>query len=136
MSNNYYCPFCKCNMNIGSSLVLAVKSPTSERGILFLETELGDYNKTTHPEFHLKEGTGYKFYCPACHGTLNKENNPKLVKLHMVDEKGKQCEINISNIIGENFTYQIADKKVKVYGPDAGRYRKYLDVPAEYQKYL
>ena len=136
MPNNYYCPYCKCNMNIDNSLVLGVKSSSGERGIVFLETELGDYSRTTHPEFQLKEGEGYKFYCPACHATLNKQENPKLVKLHMVDDKGKECEINISNIIGEHCTYKIQDRKVKAYGPDAATYRKYLDVPAEYRKYL
>ncbi len=75
MSNNYYCPNCRCNMNIGNSLVISVKSPDNERGLMFLETELGDYNKQTHPEFKLKKGVEYKFYCPACHAKLNMEEN-------------------------------------------------------------
>ena len=136
MSNNYYCPFCKCNMNIRNSLVFGVKSSSGERGIVFLETELGDYSRTTNPEFQLKEGEAYKFYCPACHAVLNKEEQRNLVRLHMTDEKGKESEIIISNIIGEQCTYKIQDKEVRAYGPDAERYRKYLDVPSEYRKYI
>ncbi len=78
----------------------------------------------------------YKFYCPVCHFKLNKEENFNLVKVHMTDDNGKEVEINISNIIGEYCTYKIQEKKVESFGPDAKRYRNYLDVPDEYRKYL
>jgi hypothetical protein len=136
MPNNYSCPECKSKMNVGNSLVFSAKSPDNERGLVFLDTELGNYTKTTHPEFELQEGVEYKFYCPVCHFKLNKEENFNLVKVHMIDENGKEVEINISNIIGEHCTYKIQEKKVEAFGPDAKRYSNYLDVPDEYQKYL
>ena len=136
MPNNYSCPECKSKMNIGSSLVFSAKSPQNERGLIFLDTELGNYDKTTNPDFDLHEGLEYKFYCPVCHFKLNKEENFNLVKVHMTDENGKEFEINISNIIGEHCTYKIQEKVVEAYGPDAKRYTKYLDVPPEYHKYL
>jgi hydrogenase 3 maturation protease len=136
MSNKYYCPICTSNMNIGSVLVFSAKSPDNEKGLIFLETELGNYSKTTHPEFELREGVEYKFYCPVCHAKLNKADLPNLVRVEMVDEEGKKYEINISNIIGEHCTYQIEEKEVKVFGPHSERYRKYLDVPEEYRKYI
>lgn len=136
MSNNYLCPICRSNISIGSSLVFSAKSPDNEKGLIFLNTELGDYTRTTHPDFELHEGVKYKFYCPVCHAKLNKEENPNLVKVHMTDEDGKEFEINISNIIGECCTYKIHDKKAEAFGPDADRYRKYLDLPVEYRKYL
>lgn len=123
-------------MNIGSSLVFSAKSPQNERGLIFLDTELGNYTKTTNPDFELHEGLEYKFYCPVCHFKLNKEENFNLVRVYMTDEKGKEFEINISNIIGEHCTYKIQEKKVEAYGPDAKRYSQYLDVPSEYHKYL
>jgi hypothetical protein len=136
MTNNYSCPECKSRMNIGSSLVFSAKSPNNERGLIFLDTELGSYTKKTHPDFELKEGVDYKFYCPVCHFKLNKADNPHLVKMYMSDDTGKEYEINISNIIGEHCTYKITEKKVEAYGPDAERYRKYLDLPSEFRKYL
>jgi len=136
MSNNYLCPICRSHISIGSSLVFSAKSPDNEKGLIFLNTELGDYTRTTHPDFELHEGVEYKFYCPVCHAKLNKEENPNLVKVHMTDEDGKEFEINISNIIGECCTYKIHDKKAEAFGPDADRYRKYLDLPVEYRKYL
>ncbi len=54
----------------------------------------------------------------------------------MTDDSGKEFEINISNIIGEHCTYKIQDKSAEAFGPDAERYRKYLDLPLEYHKYL
>jgi hypothetical protein len=136
MSNNYSCPECKSKMNIGSSLVFSAKSPDNERGLIFLDTELGSYTKRTHPDFELQEGADYKFYCPVCHFKLNKADNPHLVKVYMSDDTGKEFEINISNIIGEHCTYKIEEKKVEAFGPDAERYRKYLDLPTEFHKYL
>ena len=136
MSNNYFCPICKSNMNIGDALVLSAKSPDNEKGIIFLDTELGNYTKKTHPDFKLHKGMEYKFYCPVCHAKLNKQENPNLVKLLMTDEAGKEYEINISNIIGEHCTYKIKDKETEAYGPDAEKYRKYIDLPSEYRKYL
>ena len=136
MPNNYSCPECKSKMNIGSSLVFSAKSPGNERGLIFLNAELGNYTKTTHPDFQLREGVEYKFYCPVCHFKLNKEDKSNLVKVHMTDESGKEFEILISNIIGERCTYKIQEKKVEAFGPDAKRYSKYLDVPPEYHKYL
>ena len=123
-------------MNIGSSLVFSAKSPDNERGLIFLDTELGSYSKRTHPDFELQEGVQYKFYCPVCHFKLNKTDNPHLVKVHMSDDAGKEYEINISNIIGEHCTYKIEEKRVEAYGPDADRYSKYLDLPTEFHKYL
>lgn len=136
MANNFYCPICQSNINIGNSLVFSAKSPENEKGLIFLDTELGNYIKTTHPDFKLKEGVEYKFYCPVCHAKLNKTENPNLVKMFMTDESGNEFEINISNIIGEHCTYKIKDRETEAYGPDAERYRKYLDVPGEYRKYL
>ena len=136
MSNNYSCPECKSRMNIGNSIVFSAKSPDNERGLIFLDTELGNYSRTTHPDFKLHEGKEYTFYCPVCHAKLNKQDKSHLVKVHMTDERGKVYEINISNIIGEQCTYKIQQKKVEAFGPDAKRYSKYLDVPPEYHKYL
>lgn len=136
MTNNYYCPICKSNMNIGNSVVISAKSPDNEKGLIFLDAELGNYTKTTHPEFKLQKGVEYKFYCPVCHAKLNRQDNSHLVGLHMTDETGKEYEIIISNIIGEQCTYKIKDKETEAYGPDADKYRKYIDVPSEYRKYL
>ena len=136
MANNYYCPLCKSNINIGDSIVFSAKSPDNEKGLIFLNTELGNYTRTTHPDFELREGVEYKFYCPVCHAKLNKEENHHLVKVHMTDETGKEFEINISNIIGEQCTYKIKDKTAEAYGPHADHYRKYYDLPLEYRKYL
>ena len=136
MANNYFCPICRSNMNIGTSLVFSAKSPDNEKGLLFLDTELGNYTKMTHPDFQLHNGVEDKFYCPVCHSKLNKEDNPQLVKVYMTDESGKEFEIMISNTIGEHCTYKIQDKAAEAFGRDAKRHEKYLDVPLEYRKYL
>ena len=136
MSNNYFCPICRSNMSIGNSLVFSAKSPENKRGLLLLDTELGNYTKRTHPDFQLEEGVEYKFYCPVCHAKLNKEDNTNLVLVHMTDGEGKDLEIYISNIIGEHCTYKIKDRSGVAFGSHVARYVKYLDVPMEDRKYL
>lgn len=136
MDDDYLCPFCKCQMRIENAFVFGVKSKDGKRGIIFLDPELGNYSKTTHPSFKLVAGQDYKFYCPACHATLNTRENQNLVKVHMVDSKGTEYDLFISNIIDEKCTFKTRDKEIETFGPDAERYKKYFDLPQEYKKYL
>jgi len=136
MTNDYFCPFCKCQMRIKNALVFGVKSRDGKRGIIFLHPELGNYTKTTHPSFKLKTGEDYKFYCPACHAVLNTSEKNNLVKVNMTDKEGNHYDVFISNIIGEKCTYTVKDKQLEAYGPDMERYKKYFDLSPEYKKYL
>jgi len=136
MRYDYYCPICKGQLRVGDNLVFTAKSKTNNKGLVFLSPELGNYTTTKHPSFEIKEGEEYLFQCPICHATLNKEENKNLVKVFMVDENEKEYEILFSGIAGEKCTYKLHDKKVEGMGPDVELYKKYVDVPKEYQKYL
>ncbi|MFP3861289.1 MAG: hypothetical protein ACLFUW_10740 [Bacteroidales bacterium] len=136
MHYDYYCPMCKGQLRVNDNLVFVAKSKKNEKGLIFLSPELGNYRTSKHPSFNIEEGEVYKFLCPICHATLNKEKNDKLVKVFMVDEKGHEYEIFFSGIAGEKCTYKMRDKQVEGIGPDVELYKKYFDVPEEYQKYL
>lgn len=132
---NYYCKTCKAHLNVDNHLVLAVKDEFNKRGLVFLSPELGDYNKKTNPNFSIKEGGKYQFYCPCCHKVLNDEENEDLVKLHM-EELDKHYAIFFSSFAGEKATYKIDYESFEHLGIDSEKYKKYFDLKEEYKKYL
>ena len=132
---NYYCPICRAHLRVGDIIVLAAKSPHNERGLIFLSPEVGNYSKETHPDFEIRKGEEYKFYCPVCHAILNDEVKKNLVKMHM-EEKGNQYDFYFSNIAGEEVTYRVREQEVEYYGYHKDRYEKYFDLPEKYKKYL
>ena len=138
MAVEYICKICRGNLNVKTSIVLAAsKLHSSKRGLVFLNPELGNYTTTTHPSFEIQEGEEYVYTCPICHSQLNSTKYKHLVRIIMIDEKGKEYNIYFSGIAGEKCTYKIREDKVELKtGPDTKTYDKYFDVPEEYKKYL
>jgi hypothetical protein len=138
MAAEYLCKVCRGHLNLKKSIVLAAtKINSSERGLIFLNPEIGNYTKTTHQSFKIKEGEEYIYTCPICHSQLNSTKYPHLVRLIMIDEKKKEFNIYFSGIAGQKCTYKIRGSKVEATkGPDAKLYNKYFEVPEEDRKYL
>ena len=136
MTNDYLCPVCRGQLRVEDSLVISVKSKTGKKGLIFLNPEIGNYGKTSHPSFEIIQGDEYTIFCPICHATLNREGNPHLVKLNMIDEKGVEVDVFISGIVGEKCTYVVKGKKLHEAGPDKKLYERYFDIPDDDKKYL
>ena len=57
MAVEYICKICRGHLNVKTSIVLAAsKLHSSQRGLVFLNPEIGNYTTTTHPSFSIKEG--------------------------------------------------------------------------------
>jgi hypothetical protein len=137
MAIEYLCKACRGHLNVKTSIVLsATKINSSKRGLIYLNPDMGDYTKTTHPSFQLEEGSEYIINCPICHSQLNSLKYPHLVRIIMKDEDGKESDIYFSGIVGEKCTFKLSDSGVEKTGPDAKLYDKYFDVPDEDKKYL
>jgi len=137
MAVEYLCKACRGHLNVKTSIVLAAqKKNSSQRGLVYLNPELGNYTVTTHPTFPLKEGEEYLYTCPICHSLLNSAKYSHLVRIIMIDEDGKEYDIYFSDIAGEKCTYKIRGSELELRGPDAERYSKYFEVPEEDRKYL
>lgn len=137
MAIEYLCKVCRGHLKLKTSIVLAAtKTNSSERGLVFLNPEIGDYTKTTHPSFTIKEGVEYVYTCPICHSQLNSAKYKHLVRIIMVDEERKEYDIYFSGIAGQKCTYKIRGTKMEVKGADASLYNKYFGVPEEDRKYL
>jgi len=137
MAVEYLCKACRGHLNVKTSIVLsATKINSSKRGLVYLNPELGNYTKTTHPSFQLEEGAEYMINCPICHSQLNSMRYPHLIRIIMIDDNGKEYDIYFSGIVGEKCTYKISETGIEKTGPDAHLYDKYFDVPDEDRKYL
>jgi len=138
MAVEYICKICRGHLNVKTSIVLAAsKLHSSQRGLVFLNPEIGNYTTTTHPSFNIKEGEEYMYTCPICHSQLNSTKYKHLVRIIMIDENGKEFNIYFSGIAGEKCTYKIREDKVEAKtGPDVKTYDKYFGIPEEYKKYL
>jgi len=138
MATEYLCKVCRGHLNVKTSIVLAAtRTNSSERGLIFLNPEIGNYTTTTHPSFSIKEGAEYVYTCPICHSQLNSAKYNHLVRIIMIDDKGKEYNIYFSGIAGQKCTYKIRGSKVEtIQGPDAKLYDKYFEVPEEDRKYL
>jgi hypothetical protein len=138
MAVEYICKICRGHLNVKTSIVLAAsKLHSSQRGLVFLNPEIGNYTTTTHPSFSIKEGEEYMYTCPICHSQLNSTKYKHLVRIIMIDENGKEYNIYFSGIAGEKCTYKIREDKIEAkIGPDVKMYDKYFGIPEEYKKYL
>jgi hypothetical protein len=138
MASDYLCKVCRGHLIVKSSIVLsAAKKNHAQRGLVFLNPEIGNYTITTHPSFKIREGEEYIYTCPICHSQLNSAKYKHLVRLIMIDEQGKEFNIYFSGIAGEKCTYKIRGNKVEeTRGPDVKIYDKYFEVPDEDRKYL
>jgi hypothetical protein len=139
MAAEYLCKVCRGNLNVKTSIILAATNlkNRSERGLVYLNPELGDYTRTTHPSFDIKEGDEYIYTCPICGAQLNSMKYLHMVRILMKDEEGKEFNIYFSGIGGEKCTYKIRENTVEQKaGPDVRIYDKYFEVPEEDRKYL
>ena len=139
MVYEYLCKVCRSHLKIKTSIVLAAAKikDRSERGLIFLNPEIGNYTTTTHSSFKIDEGEEYIYTCPVCSAQLNSMKYFHLVRIQMIDEKGKEYSIYFSGIAGENCTYKMSDNKIEEEtGSDVKIYNKYFEVPEEDRKYL
>jgi hypothetical protein len=139
MAIEYLCKVCRGHLNVKNSIILAASkvSNRTQRGLILLNPELGNYSTTTHPSFKIEEGEEYIYTCPICSSQLNSAKYPHLVRILMIDENKKEHNIYFSGIAGEKCTFKMRGNKVEEKkGPDIKIYGKYFEVPEEDRKYL
>ncbi|MBI5218764.1 MAG: hypothetical protein HY958_07535 [Bacteroidia bacterium] len=124
MKKKYFCPHCKCQLNVGNDIIFTAKKTNGEKGLILASQEVGDYSVTKDPLFTMQKGDHLEIICPVCHKNLRVEKiNENLAMILMKDEKGVESEIYFSEIYGEHCTYKITNKKkIEMYGEDSHRY--------------
>jgi hypothetical protein len=139
MAVQYLCKVCRGHLNVKSSIILAAAnlSNRTQRGLILLDPELGNYTKTTHSSFKINKGEEYIYTCPICSAQLNSMKYLHMVRIIMIDDDSKEYNIYFSGIAGEKCTYKIRGNKIEEKkGPDVKIYNRYFEVPEEDRKYL
>jgi hypothetical protein len=139
MAVQYLCKVCRGHLNVRSSIILAATSlhNRTQKGLVLLNPEIGNYTKTTHPSFQIKKGEEYIYTCPICSAQLNSMKYLHMVRIIMIDENEKEYNIYFSGIAGKQCTYKIRGNKIEEKtGHDVNIYNKYFEVPEEDRKYL
>ena len=98
MAVEYLCKVCRGHLNVKTSIILAASKLTnrSQRGLIYLNPEIGNYTTTTHPSFQIKEGEEYIYTCPICAAQLNSMKYLHMVRILMIDDNGKEYNIYFS----------------------------------------
>ena len=122
MYNNFLCPECNGQLNVGSILFFVSKTPDKRDGLLLLHPELGNYRVINHESFHISKGELVEFFCPICHENLTSEIDNNLVLIFMIDKKHVQHNILFSKINGERCTYKITGDDLESFGEDSANY--------------
>jgi len=123
-SKNYFCPTCSSPLNVENNIVLAVQKNNGQSGIVFLDTELGDYTKVKHSSLTFEKGEIVKLYCPVCHKNLLCLPDYNLARLVMKDDDGENLTVLFSVMFGEEETYLM---KNNVVHKTFGQHKKNID---------
>ena len=121
---HYNCPYCSAYLNLDGKIVLSVKQPKGNSGVIFLSEELGDYVTKLNPKLDIKEGELTHFHCPSCAESLHMLEDENHVRIKKTDKNGEEHSLIFSAIKGKLSTYLISKERQLTFGEHA---LKYLD---------
>ncbi len=125
MKPKYVCPICQGQLDVNESIVLIARTSDGNRGLVFLHTEIGNYEKHISSSIEIKEGDNVDFLCPYCHSSIDYyKKKTEFAILFQVDSRGRTSKVIFSKIYGEECTHHIDEDEVKSYGECA---KKYMD---------
>ncbi len=124
MNKTYICPNCNSTIQLKENIVLTVQKSESQRGLVFLSAELGNYEIYFDKKvLSLKLGDKVEVFCPVCLFNLGVEDEYRnLAKVILIDEKGQKSDIYFSRIVGEEATFKVSGEKIHKFGADSSNY--------------
>jgi hypothetical protein len=112
-----------------NNIIFTVKSDVKKwKGILLLNSELGNYTHLLHPSIKIEEGEIIDFFCPVCGADLTATGiNISLARIIMTDKDSKEFDVYFSKICGEHSTFLIQkDNIIERYGKESSSYVNYF----------
>lgn len=128
MKNQFICPGCRSHLNVEDNIVFAVKSNDGRNGLVFLHSELGNYEVKHNPHFEVPTGMKFEFHCPVCSMPLATDINENLSRILMIGPENHEYEVLFSKIAGEKSTYTLIGESVSMYGEDSGNYVDFINL--------
>lgn len=126
MYYDFLCPKCGGHLRVGDKIVLTVRKDKWPGGIIFLNTELGNYSVEHHPDFNVEKGEKVEFFCPVCCKDLTSDKHPNLASVIMKNER--EYQIYFSKIAGERITFRMMGEHVEIHGEGAGEYVDFFNL--------
>jgi RNase P subunit RPR2 len=121
MGRSYFCPHCRKLLNPGQKVVFLVENG-SDRELVLLSAELGDYSVVHSRAMSFKEGRVYTFRCPLCRSDLSSTLDEKLVDILTEGDDGALHRVSFSRVFGEQATFLRTPAGVDRYGKHTSRY--------------
>ena len=121
MKPYYLCPHCFSVLNIQDDVALKFEKPNGIKGIVFLHSEVGNYQARINDSVDFEESEKVDFYCPVCSESLGAREHDNLAKLVMKDLEGEHT-IVFSKIYGEKCTYKITEGGIEKFGEHSDVY--------------
>ena len=128
MKKNFLCPRCKGYLNVGQNIILAADTKHGDAGLILFSSEVGNYSTETNPDFIIKDGEKYNFFCPICQKKLATDIHDNLSHIIMIDEENREFEILFSKIAGEKSTYKIIGESVEIFGDHHSNYVDFINL--------
>jgi hypothetical protein len=122
MHNDFLCPKCNGQLNVGDVMIFVSKAKDERNGLLLLNPELGNYSVMNHKFFQISKGELVEFTCPICQENLTSEIDTNLASVFMIDKNNVQHNILFSKINGEKCTYKITGDDLESFGEDSEHY--------------
>lgn len=121
MGRPYYCPHCRKLLNPGQKVVFLVENGT-DRELVLLSAELGDYSVVHSRAMSFVEGKVYTFRCPLCQSDLTSALDDKLVDILTEDDDQALLRVSFSRVFGEQATFLRTQAGVDRFGKHTARY--------------
>lgn len=129
LKEKFLCPHCRTHLRLNTNIIFKVDVPsTNQKGLLLLNSELGNYNYISQPDMKFEEGEKIDFYCPVCSADLKAKGiDEDLILIKMIDSEEKEYDIYFSKIAGVRTTFKIENHNIlEHYGEDRSEYLRYF----------
>jgi len=121
MKRSYFCPHCRGLLNPGTKVIFVIEHG-SDRGLLLLSPELGDYAVVLAESFPIEPGSTNDFSCPICHHDLTSPANRNLVEILCRQPDGSDARVDFSRVAGEHATFVCGPRGIRAFGEHAPLY--------------
>jgi hypothetical protein len=108
-------------LNPGTKVIFLVENG-SDREMVLLSANLGEYSVVHSRAMTFEEGKVYTFRCPICRADLTSSLDKNLVDILTKTDDDVLVRVSFSRIFGEQATFLRAPDGVDFYGQHAERY--------------
>ena len=112
---NFFCPFCKEQLNDTGEIELKTVRRSGEVGKIFLAADFGNYTYRKEPDVNFVDGEIVDFLCRCCNVNLEAPQHEGFAQLNMRVDENIEFEVIFSRQAGKRKTYVITEDGIETY---------------------